>query len=212
MSGSIDEIFAVHAPDYVSDGQQIAVNGMAYGREFAGFHDWLEKGVAEPVDPTTVFVELRSVKVPSVLWAIAGWTSTPPRFLVTERTRSILEANSIKGIDWTPVQIVKIATRGKRQHRSGRGEPEDQLLKAKNLIAEVGPLPVFWGLRVNAMTEVMLGSSDRSATLRLLQPYEFCDEPQADIWIAALNGKRYGGQVFCGRRLRHLCATTASET
>jgi hypothetical protein len=201
----VDGVFRVHEPEYESDGASIAANGLAYGRESSGFHDWLRRGIPEPKDPTTLFAELRSVEVPPVLWATGGWVGIPTALLVADSLRTLLEDQEVTGVAWAPVEIVKVATKGRRQRRRNVGEPEDQILRARNALLEAGPLPVLWGVRVVGMCAVSPDAAAWDDALPTIQSYHFVEQPATDLFRASRNGKQYGGQVFCSQRFRELC-------
>jgi hypothetical protein len=149
----MSEVFHFHAPEY-SDYEHIATNGLACTRESSGFHDWLKKGIPEPQDPYAVFAELRSVDVAPVLWATGGHAWISVGFLVTEETLGLFRRNHLAGFDVAPVQIVKVATKGRRKKVVETGEPEDQIMGRKNVIGELCHLPVLWGIRVTSLVEV----------------------------------------------------------
>ena len=203
---AVSEIYHFHAPAY-SDYEHIATNGLAYTKESGGFDDWLKKGIPEPKDPYTVFAELRCPDVAPVLWATASWTSVA--FLVTDETLRLFRRNHLTGFEVTPVQIVKVATKGKRKKVVETGEPEDQILARKNVIKEIDHLPVLWGIRVTALMEVTPDSGSWGSKSRLIQTYSFSRSPDCDLFYPSLDGQRYGGHLFCSAHLKD--ALTADQ-
>jgi hypothetical protein len=193
------EVYRFHSPEQ-SDYESIAKNGLAYTRESSGFHDWLKKGVPDPQDPYAVFAELRSVDVVPVLWATASWNCVA--FLVTEETLRLFRRNHLTGFDVAPVRIVKVATKGKRRKVVNSGEPEDQILARRNVIDEVGDLPVLWGIRVTGIAEVTPDAGQWDNRSRLVQAYSFSRDPDSDLFYSSQNGQRYSNHLFCGRRLK----------
>ncbi len=199
------ELFRAHGPNYASDAARLAANGIAYGKESSGFHDWLKKGIPEPVDPTTVFVELRSTKVLPVLWATGGWVGIPTAFIATEEVRAVFENQKVTGVEWAPVQIVKVASKGARKRILQKGEPEDLILKRRNLLPEVELLPLLWGARVNGLCEVSPDAGSWNADTPTIQPYSFSKRPDTDLFRASRAGEQYGGHLFCTKRFREVC-------
>jgi hypothetical protein len=114
-----------------------------------------------------------------------------------------MTAVGFTGFEICPVEIVKVATLGRRAPR-GNGEPEDQILKAKNVIERVrGDLPALLGVIATGRLEVELRSDVPGRKVRI-QPYTFRLPPSCDLFHASRAGKLYGGHLFCTRRFADL--------
>jgi hypothetical protein len=126
-----NDIFRLSAPSLSTDHERIARNGIGYTRDMSGFSDVLARGYPPPSDPRTVLLELRSVHVPSVSWGASAAWGRGVAFVARADFVDRMTAVGFTGFEICPVEIVKVATLGRRAPR-GNGEPEDQILKAKN--------------------------------------------------------------------------------
>jgi hypothetical protein len=123
-------------------------------------------------------------------------------FLVTEETLSLFRRRALTGFETAPVRIVKVATKGKRKKVIETGEPEDQILARRNVIGEVGDLPVLWGIHVTGLVEVTPDAGGWDDESRLVQAYSFSRDPDSDFFYSSRNGQQYSNHLFCGQRLK----------
>ncbi len=195
----MSEIFHLHAPP-CSDYEYTATNGLAYTKGCAGFAAWLKKGIPEPQDPHTIFAELRRPDVAPVLWATASWSGVA--FLVADETLQLFQRNHLTGFDVAPVQIVKIATKGKRKKAVESGEPEQQIMGRKNVIHEVDHLPVLWGIRVTGLVEITPDTGTWDSKSRLVQAFCFSGSADCDFFHPSRDGQQYSSYLFCSQHLK----------
>jgi hypothetical protein len=198
-------IYNFSYPEGLSDYKFTRLNGHAYTREVSGYHNLIRKGYPEPKYKDTVLAELYSPNVPPILWSTgsACWISVD--FLVTSKFLAILQEAQITGFTTCPVEIVKVATKGKRKHKDklSAGEPEDQINNRSNVIANV-PLPELWGVKVTGTCEVapiQMPPLDKDGRIRR---YKFTEIAVSDLFHPMCDGKRYGGHRFCTERFKTL--------
>jgi hypothetical protein len=196
-------IYNVHWPHAGSDYTFIRMNGRAYTRDIPGYQKWIREGHPEPRDPNSVLAEIYSPRVPPVMWALPGLAWTLVDFLVRKDFLVLLEDAGITGFTPCPVEIVKVATKGKRAPKmEPSGEPEDQIDRRRNVVREV-ELPELAGLRVTGTCEVVPVELPAFVDGRI-RKYVFAAAPDTDLFHPMYDGKRYGGHVFCGGRFRSL--------
>lgn len=114
--------------DTPSDYDNIRINGMWYREWQSGYYDILKRGYPRPKHKTTILAELYSPVTPDFLH---GGDGDVP-FLVSPRARALIRKHRLTGVQFSAVEIVKIATTGKRKARSRAGEPEDLIMKAED--------------------------------------------------------------------------------
>jgi hypothetical protein len=195
----MNRLYLMHMPRYDSDYKARDVNGLGYTREVSGYHDVIRRGYPEPSDPRTVLLELRSLKCSPVLWATGAFAWISVSFVARQDFIDRLCEQGVTGFETCPVEVVKVASRGRRK-RSSSGEPEDRILKQPNVQEAVrNDLPALCGVIVTGCLEVRL-VSDRTEEKRV-QPYVPVSEPDVDLCRPFLDGERYGGHLFCSRKL-----------
>jgi hypothetical protein len=203
VKDDLARIFVMHAPRCGTDHEWIATNGLGYTREMSGYTDILARGYPRPVDPRTVLPELRSVHCPPVLWGAKGHWGLGVEFVARAAFLERLDQAGVTGFETCPVEIVKVATLGRRKPR-GTGEPEDQILKAKNVIERVrAELPALTGVIVTGRLEINPRTSAQTRSRRI-EPYDFALEPTTDLFHASRDGSVYGGHLFCTARVVQL--------
>jgi hypothetical protein len=188
---------APRADDYGS----LGVNGMWYQSWQSGYHDILKRGFPRPIDERTVLAELRSPNVPDFLH---GGGSGEVPFLVSDWARRALEQNQIVGLEFVPVQVAKIATKGKRNRTSKRGEPEDAILKSRGVSLELAP-KLFAGYVIGRVPALLDYECGRHPT-GVVSPFELATPEQpCDIWRPQHHDKPFSAWVFCSPRFKDVC-------
>lgn len=187
--------------DPPSDYADIRVNGMWYQEWQGGYHDILNRGYPRPRHKTTVLAELHSPMSPDFLHG--GAADIP--FLVSARARAIMQKCRLSGVRFSSVEIVKVATKGKRRASSMAGEPEDLILKARDQSRSVA-LPKLYAARVAGRFEVIPDyPTGRCPRIGYVTPY---DLPEAgdtpDLWRPTIRGKTFAAWVYCSQRFRTL--------
>jgi len=189
----------MHRPRYDSDYEACDVNGLGYTREVSGYHNLIKRGHPEPPDPRTVLLELGSSQCSPVLWATGAVAWVSVSFVARQDIIDRLWEQGVTGFETCPVEVIKVASRGRRK-RNHTGDPEGRIQKQPNVLEAVrGDLPVLCGVIVTGRLEVRL-VSDRTEEKRV-QPYVPASEPDGDLCRPFLDGERYGGHLFCSRKL-----------
>lgn len=192
-------LYVMQKPRYGSDYRALAVNGLGYTREVSGYHDVIKRGYPEPSDPRTVLLELQSPQCPPVLWATGGYGWVSVSFVARGDFIERLCRQGVTGFETCPVEVVKVSSRGRRIKGAG-GEPEGQILKRSNVLEVVRhELSVLNGVIVTGRLEVRLASTETGDGR--VQAYVPVSEPAVDLCRPYLDGKRYGGHLFCSRKL-----------
>jgi hypothetical protein len=188
---------APRADDYRS----LRINGMWYQSWQSGYHDILKRGFPRPIDERTVLAELHS---PNASDFMHGGGSGEVPFLVSEKARSALEEGKIAGLEFVPVQVAKIATKGKRQRSPQAGEPEDAILKSRGVSLALAP-SLFAAYVVGRVTALPEYESGRHPT-DVVSPFAL-DKPKqpCDIWRPQFDGKPLSSWVFCSLRFKTVC-------
>lgn len=193
-------VFHPRAP-LVDDYDGIRVNGMWYQSWQGGYDDILKRGVPRPHDERTILAELHSPHVPDFLHG--GGSSEVP-FLVSDRARQVLESRHITGLEFAPVQVVKIATKGARSRPSRSGEPEDVILKAKGVTLDLAPT-LFAAYVVGKATARLDVASGRLPS-GAISPFDLDPpSPPCDIWRPEHAGRPYSAWVFCSPAFKAAC-------
>jgi hypothetical protein len=174
-------------------------NGMWYQYWQAGYSDILKKGYSKPKDKHTILAELYSPKIDDFLHG--GICDVP--FLISEKTRKVFEQCNFTGYRLAKVEIVKIATKGKRKRRIKSGEPEDIVMKASNKSKEV-ILPKLYAVWVTGRVEVIPDYPSGKAPDRGASPFEIPDKllEIPDLFRPTYNNKTLGGWTFCSEYFR----------
>lgn len=192
--------YRIHEPKYSSEYEYVIKNGFAYTNEATGYFDLIKKGYPKPSDPRIILAELYSTKVPPVLWATltAVWICA---FLVTDKLLNEFRKRGFSGFQTTPVEIAKVATKGKirSNKKEYSGEPDDLILHRKNLLKEVNDLPTLWGIAITG--EMALKPKGERSQDRM-QPYLFASESSRDLFYSIYNNRRYGRPILCSERFR----------
>jgi len=188
---------APRADDYRS----LRVNGMWYQSWQSGYHDILRRGFPRPIDVRTVLAELHSLDVPDFMHG--GGNGEVP-FLVSGKARNALERSRIVGLEFAPVQVAKIATKGKRQGPPLAGEPEEAILKSRGTSLELAPT-LFAAYVVGRVTALPEYESGRHPT-DVVSPFDL-DQPKqpCDVWRPEYNGSPFSSWVFCSPRFKTVC-------
>ena len=185
----------------VDDYESVRLNGMWYQSWQAGYHDVLRRGFPRPVDEHAVLAELHSPNVPDFLHG-GGGGEVP--FLVSGNARSVLEQSRLVGLEFAPVVVAKIATKGKRRRSIRTGEPEDAIRKSRGVPLELAPtlFAAYVVGRVGALPEHESGRHPSGT----VSPFELAlaDEPR-DIWRPEYNNEPLSHWVFCSARFKAVC-------
>ena len=76
-------------------------------------------------------------------------------FVATADFVGRLRQVGVSGFETCPVEVVRVATKGRRAQPPTTGEPEDQILKRGNVLSGVPQqLPTLFGIRVTGSCEV----------------------------------------------------------
>jgi hypothetical protein len=149
-----------------------------------------------------VLAELHSPNVPDFMH---GGGSGEVPFLVSERAKRALEDRKIAGLEFAPVEVAKIATKGKRQRSSLlAGEPEDAILRSRGVSLDLAPT-LFAAYVVGRLTVVPEYESGRHPT-GVVSPFELvaAEEPW-DIWRPTYRGEPFSAWVFCSPKFKAVC-------
>lgn len=182
--------------DYCS----IQTNGMWYQSWQSGYHDILKRGFPRPENEHAILAELHSPSVPDFLHGGSG--DVP--FLVSEHARGVLEAHHTTEIEFAPVHVAKIATKGMRRRVGRSGEPEDTIRKPRDISLNHAPtlFAVIGRTQVNPDYE-----SGRHPT-GVVSPFDF-DDPVAtpDLWRPEYRGEPFSAWIFCSDKFKSICET-----
>lgn len=186
------QAFQVTVPDY-DDWEYIRKNGMWYGPPG---RDGSTAG-----DETTILAELYSPVTEDFLHGL-GWGDVP--FLASERAASLLEKGNLNGYRLGPVRVVKVVTAGRRRGRevTGRGEPEDLVLKASNKIGVVS-VPRLYAVHVHGTLSVLHDqTTGEDGETGYKSPFELPAEGDApDLWKPSVE-QPCMDWVFCSPRFK----------
>jgi hypothetical protein len=94
---------------------------------------------------TTILAELHSPITPDFLHG--GADEVP--FLVSPRAKGIMRKFGLTGLRFSSVEIAKIATKGARKGKPKGGEPEDQIVKARDQSVTVVLLTLYFESNVS---------------------------------------------------------------
>ncbi len=199
--------FRVTFPNY-SDYEFIRRNGLLSGPGTLGFEQNLKKlaqlGRLKPEDPGTILAELYSPQVDDFLH---GMGNDVP-FLVSEKASRVLLDHGLTGFRLGPVEIVKIATKGRVQWRgpSGRGEPEDLIEKPSNKIGSV-PVPVLHAVHVTGSVGV-IPDKDWAGDPRYVPAFSLpaAGDPMPDLWRPRISTETRSEWTFCSARFKGVVA------
>jgi hypothetical protein len=188
-------------PPRADDYQSLRDNGMWYQSWQSGYHDILKRGFPRPIDERTVLAELHSPNVPDFMH---GGGSGEVPFLVSEKARSALEESEIAGLEFAPVKVAKIATKGKRQRSPLAGEPEDAILRSRGVSLDLTPT-LFAAYVVGRVTALPEYESGRHPT-DVVSPFELAPpEEPCDIWRPDYRGESFSAWVFCSPKFKAVC-------
>jgi len=199
--------YRVHEPQYKSDYEFMSKNGTAYTSEQAGYFDILRKGYPKPSNPNTILAELYSPNVPPVLWATLDRRVS---FLVTDAFLKTLKAWGIEGFLLTPVEITKVAVKGRRKSSAKEysGEPEDMILKRKNVLKKVDNLPTLWGIEIVGEVQVEPLEVPKDIFSSVMS-FKFTTQPSTDLFQPVCQNRRYGSH--CSERFKTLAEQNSIE-
>ena len=197
--------FRVTFPEY-SDYELIRRNGLWSGPGALGFEQDLKKlaqlGRPKPEDPETILAELYSPQVDDFLH---GMGRDVP-FLVSEKASRVLLDHGLTGFRLGPVEIVKIATKGRARWKepSGRGEPEDLIEKPSNKIGIV-PVPVLYAAHVTGSVGVV-PDKDWAGQPRYVPAFSLptAGDPMPDLWRPRISAETASGWTFCSARFKEV--------
>ena len=186
-----------------SDYNSIRNNGMWYEEWQSGYEDILKRGYPLPKYKTTILAELYSPNPPDFLHGGIG--NVP--FLVSPRTKTLIRSNRLSGIRFSRVEVVKIATKGKGKGKRipKVGEPEDLILKAKDLSSDIAR-PKLHAVYVTGRFEIVPKySSGRCPLTNYVTPYDLPKSgAMPDLWRPTIKGRTFSACVYCSQRFRDL--------
>jgi hypothetical protein len=193
---------AYHPESLPSDDYgSIRVNGMWYQSWQSGYHDILKRGFPRPIDERTVLAELHSPNVPDFLH---GGGSGEVPFLVSDKARCALEQSQVVGLEFVPVQVTRIASKGKRQRALQSGEPEDAILRSRGVPLELAP-KLFAAYVIGRVAALPEYESGRHPT-GVVSPFELATPEQpCDVWRPQYEDKPFSAWVFCTPRFKAVC-------
>ncbi|HEY3323001.1 MAG TPA: hypothetical protein VGP72_21280 [Planctomycetota bacterium] len=186
-------------PDQMGDCAGIRVNGMWYQEWQGGYHDILKRGYPRPKYSTTVLAELHSPLTPDFLH---GGDGDVP-FLVSARAMAVIRKNRLSGVQFSRVEIVKIATKGKHRGRSRGGEPEDVITKARDR-SSIVDAPKLYAARVAGRFEIVPDyPTGKYARTDYVTPYELpAAGKMPDLWRPTIRGRTFAAWTYCSQRFR----------
>ena len=193
--------FLPHPAETDSDYTDLHMNGMWFQEWQSGYDDILRRGYPRPKRRTTVLAELYSPDTPDFLHG--GDFNVP--FLVSERTRGLFRKHAFTGIRFSSVEIVKVATKGKRKTNPKTGEPEDQIVKARNRSGIITP-PKLFAVRVVGRLEIDPDYPPGCCPgHRCVTPFNLPrTEEMPDLWRPTLRGRSFARWVYCSQRFRDI--------
>jgi len=170
---------------------------MWYQEWQGGYDDILKKGYPRPKHKTTILAELHSPHVPDFLHGGAG--EVP--FLVSSRAKKVIRDNQLTGIRFSRVEVAKIATKGKRRRKPKSGEPEDQILKAKDQAANLVIPNLHAVYTIGRLEIIPQHKTGRCPQTRYVSPYELPDiDTMPDLWCPTINGRTFSAWIYCSER------------
>jgi len=191
--------YRLHQPTY-NDYEAVINNGFAYTSEQSGYFDLIKKGHLKPSDTRIILAEMYSTNVPPVLWSTLApvWICA---FLVTDQLLHEFQKMGFSGFDPVPVELAKVATKGKikSSKKEYSREPEDLIYKRKNLLKEIKELPTLWGIAING--EMALKPKEQNL-LNRMQPFSFASASSPDLFYTVYNNKRYGRPILCSENFK----------
>jgi hypothetical protein len=187
--------------DPPSDYANIRVNGMWYQEWQAGNHDILKRGYPRPKHKTTILAEFHS---PITTDFLHGGAADIP-FLVSKKAKALMRNHRISGVRYSSVEIVKIATKGRRKGRAIVGEPANLILKARDQSRAV-VLPKLYAARVVGRVEIIPEyPSGRCPRIGYVTPYDLPETgDMPDLWRPTIRGKAFSAWVYCSQRFRDI--------
>jgi hypothetical protein len=187
--------------DPPSDYANIRINGMWYQEWQGGYHDILKRGYPRPKHKTTILAELHSPMTPDFLHG--GAADVP--FLVSPRARALMRKHRLTGVRFSSVEIVKVATKGRRKRMPRVGEPEDLILKAHDQSSSV-VLPKLYAARVTGRIEVISDyPSGRCPGIGWISPHDLPEtEDVPDLCRPTFHGQTASDWVYCSQRFREM--------
>ena len=191
--------FLFHESDTPSDYDDIRLNGMWYQEWQGGYEDLLRRGHPRPEHKTTILAELFS---PETTDFLHGGDGNVP-ILVSERAKKLMRGDGLTGFRFSRVEVVKIATKGKRKRTPRHGEPADQITKAKDQAGTILP-PRLHAVRVIGRLEVNPDfPSGRCPGSDCVTPFDLPKTKlMPDLWRPTINGRPLGGWAYCSQRFR----------
>ncbi len=181
-----------------SDYGRIRTNGMWYQEWQGGYHDILKRGYPRPKHKTTILAELHSPITPDFLHG--GAVDVP--FLVSSRVKQIIRQEKLTGIRFSRVEIAKVATKGKRHRQQTRGEPEDQILKAKDQASAVAP-PSLHAVYVTGRFDIVPEFPSGRCPDSYVTPYDLpTSGTMPDLWCPTIQGRTFAAWFYCSQRFR----------
>lgn len=195
-------IYRFHSPRYGNDYEATIKNGLGLLRGSAGYQELIDRGYPEPADPSTVLLELYSPLCPRVMWSTPHvvWLDGAAFVIRADAYQQLREAG-ISGFTACPVQVVKVATTGRRKHRGAGGDPEHLISKRTNVLEEAREvIPSLVGVLITGRCEVIPQSPDLDEGR--IRPYDFAGDPTGDLFYPVFDGSRYGGHLFGIEHLR----------
>jgi hypothetical protein len=187
--------------DPPSDYENIRINGMWYQEWQGGYHDILDRGYPRPKFKTTILAELHS---PAIADFLHGGGGDVP-FLVSPRAKLLIQKSGLSGIRFSAVEVVKIATKGKRKGRSKIGEPEDLIMKAADQSRGVS-VPKLYAARVVSRFEIVPDyPSGKCPQIGYVTPYNLPRTGNMpDVWRPTINGRTFAAWTYCSKRFREV--------
>lgn len=169
----------------------------------SGYDDILERGFPAPKDDKTILAELRSPKVGDFLHG--GHGDVP--FLVNDRTRKVFEKFKLTGLEFGPVVIAKIGTKGLRKREVKHGEPEDPILKSGGVSLKLAPL--LHAIRITASVTIVPDYKSGRTRSGFVSPFSLPRVvPRHDLWRPRFNSKNFSAWCFCSERFKDACESS----
>jgi hypothetical protein len=182
-----------------SDYETIPKNGTWYEEWQSGYDDIIKRGFPRPRTKKTILAELHSPQIEDFLH---GGEQVP--FLVSSEVHQFLRSAKFTGFKFLPVVVAKIATKGVRRRNSRSSEPEDAIMKARDVKEKVA-LPKLFGVEVTGKVEVIPDfASGRCGEDDCVSPFRLPPGNRAppDLWTPVIGGKSFTAWTFCSSRFR----------
>lgn len=171
---------------------------MWFGPGTAGYADAIKGRRANPGDTRTILAELYSPSVEDFLFdGLMGDVG----FLVSDRARLALDSAQLVGFWFGPVEIIKVATKGRRFRSSSRGEPEDLIERRRNVVHEVA-LPRLHAVHVTGRFAVIPEGPAGGKVAPFTIP---ASNAMPDLWKPIVAGVLHANWVFCSDRFKWTC-------